>query len=119
VPIPVILSATYENGTTRIVIATERVPSEHSGSVFMIANVYANDAPDPTGYGEGQYFLGAIQVSSQPTAFIHQGDLRGKWVAATSTAREVFGFSRGPRTQDNRFGVFSTTSELSRAIEVK
>lgn len=119
VPIPVVVSATYENGATRIVIATERVPSEHNGSVFMVANVYANDVPDPTGYGEGQYFLGAIQVSSQPTVFIHQGDLRGKWIAATSTVREVVGFSRGPRTEGNRFGLFDTTSEFSRSVEVK
>jgi CSLREA domain-containing protein len=52
---------------------------------------FANDAPHPTGHGEGQLFLGAITVSSgngqQATINLPQAiSLAGKSVSATTTA---------------------------------
>ena len=81
--------------------------------------VYANDAPDPSGYGEGQYFLGLTGSSSSSDrqfTFRHAGDLRGKWVTATAMQVHYYGWLR---TNGERQGFATTSSEFSRAVEVK
>jgi len=85
---------------------------------FVNVNLYANDAPDPSGYGEGQYFLGVASAKpgSGTFTFRHPHDLRGKWVAATQTQINYYGFLRAQGTDHL---AFSTTSEVSRAVEVR
>ena len=118
VPIPEIRSARYEDGFT-IIEAVSAAHGNYLSQVFF----YANDEPDPSGYGEGQYYLGEVRQdrSTNYTLRFH-GDLRGKWVTATASKRNYFGFARPPqelREDENWQGFFSTTSEFSRAVEFK
>lgn len=118
--IPEIVNVRYEDGLTTIDIRASYLGNNGMGYV----SVYANDAPDPSGYGEGQYFLG---VDSQRDGraglytFVHRGDLRGKWVTATATYRDFWGFanSLAPVTHEYWQAGIGTTSEFSRAMEVK
>jgi hypothetical protein len=104
IPLPIITSARFENGETIV----EGTVDTSMGSV----NVYANDAPDPSGYGEGQYTLGKAEAVDRRFTFVHKGDLRGKWIAATTTARFIYQLGIDGITA-------STTSEFGRAVEVR
>lgn len=106
-PIPVILQARYENGFTIIESAVPQDP-------FTWLVYYASDAPDPSGYGEGQYVLGRGGPS-----FRMEGDLRGKWITATATRGFYWALRDQPRTNSDYAGFASATSEFSRAVEVK
>jgi hypothetical protein len=114
---PEITSVRYEDGVTIIEAKAKDL------GPFGMVNFYANDAPDDSGYGEGQYFLGAVfQERTGEIVLRYGGDLRGKWVAATKTFRTYTGFARPPaelREQENWQGFFSGTSEFSRAVLVK
>ena len=122
VPIPEIRSVRYEDGVTII----EAVSSAHGNWLSQVF-FYANDEPDPSGYGEGQYFLGDVSkvMSGDPSTnytLRFRGDLRGKWVTATASKRNYYGWARPPqelREDENWQGFFSATSEFSRAVEVK
>lgn len=84
-------------------------------------SLYANDAPDPSGYGEGQYALGGARIWHATQFSIEvPGDLRGKWVTATVTRIDYNGFARR-RVEPTGFthGFLTATSEFSRAVEVK
>ena len=106
--LPVILDARFENGQTII----EGIAPDANGQV----NVYANDAPDPSGYGEGQYFLGIAGALAGHFRFVHIGDLRGKWIAATFTRVQLFGLLQ----ENARESWFATnTSEFGRSVEVR
>lgn len=112
VDIPTITSVTYADGVTTLVGTT----SGDMG-IFPRMNFYANDAPDPSGYGEGQYFLGAAHRAAGDTYTLRvNGDLRGKWIAATATHVDYYGFLR---TNSEAQGFVTTTSEFSRAVEVR
>ena len=108
--IPEITSVRFEDGAT--IIEGRAKPS---GGATLVS-VYANDAPDDSGYGEGQYFLGTIAATAGAFTFRHTGDLRGKWVAATQTRHLYTGLLR---TDGAEGGLFTTTSEFSRAVEVQ
>lgn len=86
-----------------------------------IISVYANDAPDASGYGEGQYFLGETELEDGAFTFIAEGDLRGKWIAATTTNSIFSGFAKPPLGPDavDINTVVTATSEFSRAVEVQ
>jgi len=112
VNIPTITSVTYADGVTTIVGTT-------SGDMglFPRMSFYANDAPDPSGYGEGQYFLGWVHRASDGTYTLRvEGDLRGKWIATTATYVFFYGFIR---TNGEFQGFITATSEFSRAVEVR
>ncbi|HEY0139630.1 MAG TPA: right-handed parallel beta-helix repeat-containing protein [Thermoanaerobaculia bacterium] len=116
---PVVLSARYDaaNGGTTIDVMLP--PDAISRGAI---HVYANDAPDPGGYGEAQYYLGeAIFV---PETGHHQlvhtaTDLRGKWIAAQQVYTVITTFSNAPRSEAE--GPYSNTrsSEMGRAVEVQ
>lgn len=100
------------------------------GTFQPLIRLYANDAPDPSGYGEGQYFLGAVDAERATRyppeevgfTFVFEGDLRGKWLAATVTQRIYTGWLRTPgitTNGDTGWGSYTMTSEFSRAVEVK
>jgi hypothetical protein len=119
VSIPTITSVRYEDGKTII-----EAESNSDLAIFPRMNFYANDAPDPSGYGEGQYALGWVHARSDDRTkftFVHPGDLRGKWVTATATKVNYYGFARKPGISTNGEwqGFIMTTSEFSRAVEVK
>jgi hypothetical protein len=80
---------------------------------------YANDAPDPTGLGEGQRPLGAVRVSTnQPHhfRFTVDGDLTGKFISATLTRMVYIGFAKPEGI--NQLSL-TQTSEFSPTIEVR
>jgi hypothetical protein len=101
VPLPVITSARFENGQTIIEGTTDLS--------WAWIHVYANDAPDPSGYGEGQYTLGVVETHDNHFRFVHAGDLRGKWIAATATRVEYYGLAVQGATA-------TTSSEFGRAV---
>lgn len=112
---PEITSARYENGYTILEGTTGAV----GGTFGPTVQFYANDARDDSGYGEGQYFLGAVQQAPE-FRFVYPGDLRGKWVSATNTRLVYNTWVRGPRQDgDSGYGRLTTTSEFGRAVEVK
>ncbi len=74
---------------------------------------FGNDEADPSGYGEGQTFLGAITSNNgnnQQTSFtLPSGySLEGKYVSATTTAIDS--------STDSGFG---STSEFSRVVQLE
>jgi hypothetical protein len=118
VPIPVITDVWSENGYTYI-----RGTSTASGTFEPLIDLYANDAPDPSGYGEGQYYLGQIRSESDNGTFVFTFvtpvDLRGKWVTATATKQIYGGWATIGLDGDTGWGYLTTTSEFSRVFEVK
>jgi hypothetical protein len=76
--------------------------------------LFANDAADRSGFGEGQYVLGTVSwrdTRSGSFSFQYPGDLTGKWVTATATRWHFVGYAVDQ-------GFLTTTSEFSRAVEV-
>lgn len=74
---------------------------------------FGNDEADPSGYGEGQTFLGAITSengnSQQTSLALPSGySLEGKYVSATTTAIDS--------STDSGFG---STSEFSRVVQLE
>jgi len=118
---PVVLSAQYDpaSNTTLLTIASTEPPN----IVNPTLNMYASDAPHPSGYGDGQYYLGSVRFDSTKgnVQFAALGDWRGKWVAATLTRNNFYGFLRtnAAKPDAESFDTHSTTSEFSRAIIVQ
>ncbi|HVE70956.1 MAG TPA: right-handed parallel beta-helix repeat-containing protein [Thermoanaerobaculia bacterium] len=106
VDVPTILQARYEQGATII----EAVLPNHRYNIPTLT-YYASDAPDPSGYGEGQYVLG---IGGR--TFRCACDLRGKWITATATVHFYYGAL--PATNGDYFATSTSTSEFSRAVQV-
>jgi hypothetical protein len=104
---PSIHAVRYANGVTTIEVDAQ--PS----STFPVVSFYASDAPDPSGFGEGQYFLG---TAHPPFRLEVPLDLRGKWISATLTDVNTLQLVRG---NDNSNVWRTTTSEMSRAVAVR
>lgn len=122
VPAPVVLSAQYDaaTNTTQIEVSSHEAPS----IVLPTLTLYASDAPHPSGYGDGQYLLGVFRFNTSGInvfTFAAAGDWRGKWVSATVTRNNFFGFLRTNAVRPNADGpdTHSTTSEFSRAVKVE
>ena len=112
-PVPEITSVHRENDAT---IVEGLIGYACPGSARIY--VYANDVPHPSGYGEGQYVLGATDASPGGRfTFRYPGDLRGKWIAATNTCSGYYALRVGPAEDFQGFA--STTSEFGRSVEVK
>jgi hypothetical protein len=113
---PEIASAVYDPvaNTTTIVVR----PPQH-GPVTWI-ELYANDAPDPGGYGEGQIYLGMTTSSAGGFRLVYPGDLRGKWIAGQSIYQLITTFSHEPPVRSEAHGPFAntTSSEFGHAFEV-
>jgi len=114
-PLPEITSVRVEDGRTIIEGISNHRPTIARSFVY----VYANDAPDPSGYGEGQYTLGSVTLDGPTFRLVYPQDLRGKWITATLTQMDYYGWLQGPRANDSSQGFVSTTSEFSRAVEVR
>lgn len=83
-------------------------------------NIYANDAADPSGFGEGQRPVAALRVQGATTHFraVVAGNLTGQFITATATRSLFIGFAK-PVTEGIDQGLLTQTSEFSRAIEVR
>ena len=120
-PAPVVLSAQYDaaTNTTVLTISTQEPPSIILPTLIM----YASDAPHPSGYGDGQYYLGSLRFDSTKgnIRFAVPGDWRGEWVSATVTRNSYYGFLRTNAAQpSSEFpDTTSTTSEFSKAVQVE
>jgi hypothetical protein len=115
VPAPVVLSAQYDpaTNTTLLTISSREPPSHVLTGILPTLTMYASDAPHPSGYGDGQYYLGSISFDSTKgnIVFAASGDWRGKWVSATVTRNE-FNDATYPRLP-------ASTSEFGRATKVE
>jgi hypothetical protein len=109
IPAPTIVSAQYDPAADKTII----VLSAHEPVLEYrpYASLYASDAPDPSGYGEGQFFLDQREFDPKlggETVSV-KGDWRGKWVTATVTRNDFVLSVVG----------HATTSEFSRAVKVE
>jgi hypothetical protein len=80
---------------------------------------FGNDAPDPTGLGEGQRPLGSVRVDSVVPAhfrFTVEGDLTGQFISATTTRVHYAGFAKPEGITQ---ALLTQTSEFSPVIEVR
>lgn len=80
--------------------------------------LYANDAPDENGYGEGQYVLGSALAPNGRFSFSYPGRLPGPWVTATAENYTVWGLAKSPSVNAGGGGYATTTSEFGRAVKV-
>jgi len=121
VPAPTVLSAQYDATTNKTLLTI--ASSEPLIITLPTLDIYASDAPHPSGYGDGQYYLGTVRFNSRDgnIHFAALGDWRGKWVSATVTRNQYLGFLRTePPTPDVPYlETRSTTSEFSRAVKVE
>lgn len=120
---PRITSAIYDPQLKHTIVegVGTRVGSFGSDEV----HVYANDACDRTGRGEGQYTLGRASFLDFRTTsfrFLYPGDLTGKFISGTSTVRTCMGCFLGASSVESsgtEFNVFTRTTEFAQCVEVK
>lgn len=85
---PVILDARFDAATGETVI-DGFIPGWKTGtSLRYVVYLFANDQPDRSGYGEGQYFLGSVKSEDGSFVFRYPADLRGKWATSTVVERD-------------------------------
>lgn len=84
-------------------------------------DIYASDAADPSGYGEGQRPLGLVRLLPVPTQhfrFAVDGDLTGQRITMTTTRVDRAQLGKGDALGID-YGYQTQTSEFSRPIEVR
>lgn len=106
---PVITSARYDAASnTTIIEGTLDVTGQGTRTFHVM--LYANDARDDSGYGEGQYLLGQADPDTTGRfTFTHPGRTPGPWIAAIAGVTQFLGELEGAGT---------ATSEFSRTVEV-
>jgi Right handed beta helix region/Domain of unknown function DUF11 len=115
---PTLTTARYDPvSKTTIVEGEETIPLD----TFLGIDLYANDAADPSGFGQGQRPIGSVKATdfTSPTHFqiAVGGDLTGQWITATTTNTDYFGAARSEGLGEGDY--LTQTSEFSRAIEVR
>jgi hypothetical protein len=112
---PLMLAGRYEAATNRTyfsLTSNNRGPAGPNGFGFRF-DFYANRTAD----GDGEQWLDPIGYTADEYWF--PGDLRGKWIVATTTRYPVFGAKR-PRLTTQSPGLGDArTSELSNAVLVE
>ncbi len=101
-PVPVITSVRFDadSGITAI-RGTWSSPFANQN----VVEIFASDAPDPSGYGEAQIPIGEVPVAADNSFELrHDGDLSGRYVTATGT-KITYGWDTA----------YFWTSEMSRA----
>jgi hypothetical protein len=113
VTVPTLTSAHYDRLSNKTIIDGEAARSTAS---FFI-NIFASDAADPSGYGQGQRPLGNAPVDPSTSHFRLEvdGDLSGQWITATNTWTDYIGAAK---PQGIEQGYLSQTSEFSRGLTV-
>jgi hypothetical protein len=118
--LPVIRSAHYDAATNKTLVEAQ-MPQNGRGIFGFFVSFYANDAPDPSGYGEGQRFLGTWGAHDEkPFTISFDGDLSGQWIAPLATRNEYVGFATpGPiRPLGFDQGFITESTEFGRAVQV-
>ena len=120
VTMPTITLAHYDPVAKQTVIEGEIGPTSPPSTFNAEVGLFANDAADPTGLGEGQRPLGAASVPTNQThfRFAVDGNLTGQFVSATLTRVQYTGFAK-PQPEGVTDLFFTQTSEFSPAIEVR
>jgi hypothetical protein len=117
-PVPVLTSAHYDPVAKQTVIEGD-VSAAANATFSPRFDFYANDAPDPSGFGQGQRPLGS--ASGPGTTHFRMtvdGDLTGQFITATATRVFFVGFAK-PAPDGVDQGFLTQTSEFSRPIEVR
>jgi hypothetical protein len=121
VTMPAITLAHYDPVARQTVIEGTISPTSPPSTFYAEVGLFANDAPDPSGLGEGQRSIGVVAVpTNQPNRFRFtvDGDLTGQFISATMTRIRYAGFAKpDPEGVSDLF--FTQTSEFSPAIEVR
>jgi hypothetical protein len=113
---PVLTIARFDPAQNKTIIEGDLADAKTTGALFsglvFMVNIYASDAADPSGYGQGQRSLGT--ALGDVTGHFHleaEGDLTGQWITATNTRTGPDGIA------DDVF--LSQTSEFSRGVPVQ
>lgn len=121
---PEILTARYDAATdTTVVEGFQR--ARRDGFTTRKVSLYASDAPDPSGFGEGQYPLGEFAFASfdapEDPGFrvVLKGRPPGRWITATVTVAWHYYWSRNPRNDGDNQGLRTTTSEFGPSVEIQ
>ncbi len=123
VNVPSITLAQYDPAKNKTIVEGDIQPPPGT-LAFSKVEIFASDAPDPSGFGEGQRPLASQTLGSfgeKPVThfrFELDGNLTGQWISATDTTVFYNGFAK-PAPEGTLGGYETTTSELSRAIQVQ
>jgi hypothetical protein len=121
VTVPALTLAHYDPALRQTIVEGDVTASTGLDVLDVQVDFFANDAPDSSGFGEGQRPLGvASQLRVGAPAhfrFAIDGDLTGQFIAATATRVRFVGFAKPEGI--TTFGSLTQTSEFSRAIEVR
>jgi hypothetical protein len=118
ISMPSLTLAHYDPVSGKTVIEGD-VGNSPANSLSVTIDLFANDAPDPSGLGEGQRPLGRVGSNSSFPAhfrFSVDGNLTGQFISATTTRIVYLGFAK-PEGIDQAF--LTQTSEFSPTIEVR
>ena len=121
---PLITSARYDAATDTTIVEGFQ-PAKHDGFTTRSIVLFASDAPDPSGFGEGQYPLGDFRFASfdapdNPAFRVTlKGRPPGRWISATVTVAWHYYWSRNPREQGDNQGLRTTTSEFGPTVEIQ
>jgi hypothetical protein len=120
VTMPAITLAHYDPVMRQTVIEGEVSPTSPPSTFNAEVGLFANDAPDPTGLGEGQRPIGTVAVppNQHHFRFAVDGDLTGQFISATMTRIQYNGFAK-PDPEGVADLFFTQTSEFSPVIEVR
>jgi hypothetical protein len=79
-----VLTAAYGNATASYVIGT----APGTSGTMVTVDFYANITRAPSGYGQGQFYLGSTTVKAGASFQVHLpvGATPGEWVSATTTS---------------------------------
>jgi hypothetical protein len=122
VNVPSITLAQYDPAKNKTIVEGDVQPPPGT-LAFSKVEVFASDAPDSSGFGEGQRPLASQTLGSfseKPVThfrFELDGNLTGQWISATDTTVFYNGFAK-PAPEGTLGGYETTTSELSRAVQV-
>ena len=78
------LTAAFGSATASYVIGT----APGTSGTMVTVDFYANTAKDPSGYGQGQFYLGSttVKAGSSFQVLLPVGAAPGEWVSATATS---------------------------------
>jgi hypothetical protein len=116
---PVLTIARFDPVSNKTIIEGDVPDTKNIAVTGLNINIYASDAADPSGYGEGQRSIGSLFVAGPDThfQFAADGDLTGQWITATNTRTHYVGFAK-PEPEGINQGFLTQTSEFSRGIPV-
>lgn len=117
---PVITSARYDAASNTTTIEGTVDNRNANGFRTVYVTLYANDVPDESGFGEGQYFIGRADPDRETGRFtlVVNGRTPGRWISGTASSFQHWGFARTPQPQSGGGGFASATSEFGRTVEI-